>query len=131
MSKVVLLVDDFGTEKSRAIAEIRATVTISLAEITTAAQRGTPVLERTLFDRGDREFPQRLLRMLETLRKIGASCRVYELLEGQTFDPAKCSGYFEVTADRLEKMISTRTTSLDRQRKLGRIEEGGQETGQV
>lgn len=122
MSKVVLLVHDFGPRRVDAYSLLRDKLGLGISHINHAHSTGVPLIERTLFDRGDKKFPADLLDLLTGLDALEVKYSTFELPGNQVFSPA--AKYYEITAERLGNMIRARQASLDHQRGLGELEDG-------
>ena len=122
MSKIALILHTCGNDKTMALAELRSACAAPIGEMIRAMADQWPVIERTLFDRKDPDFPYRLLRLLQTLEGIGAEYVAYELMDNRAYDPREAETYYRVTAERLATMIKSRSESLEQQRRQARLE---------
>jgi hypothetical protein len=122
MSKIALLLKNTGPNKVDVVSALRTALGLSLQDINYATSTGAPLIERTLFDRKDPAFAERLYALMSKLEALGASFVVYQLLDDHHFSAAE--KYYEITVDRLRNLISSRGESLRQQRALGEREGG-------
>ena len=117
MSKVALVVSDFGPNRSEAITLLRRSFGMPLSSIQSAVAQGRPLFERQLFDRREPAFPDVLLEAMRKLEHFGASFRAHELLDGQSFSPD--GSYYQITPDRLERIVESHRAGLAETHKAG------------
>ncbi len=122
MSSVALVVIDFGPQKAKSMSLLMSAFGLSMAVIKGSVSNRTPVVTKQIFERTDPLFPQRLANLLDELSAIGCKWTAVELVDGQVFDQE--GKYYEITAERLRKMIAARDESIEQQWYLGEMEAG-------
>ena len=121
MPSAVLIIDDLGPQSAECIFLLSRSFSVGIAEIRNSVERGLPVLERKIFDRKDATFPMRLAKAFTELDALKCQWKAFEVLEGQRWVPS--GSYFQLTAERVQNMISARQDSLDHQRHISEIED--------
>ena len=124
MSQVVLLIDGPGDSKADLIRRLRLTAAIPIGDAITAIEKGEPIFRRSLFDRNDPGFPDRLQELLEWFEGNSVSYHAFEILDDERFDRANTLSYYFINACRLKGIIESRKKSVDRQRRWGHLESG-------
>ena len=124
MAQVALILEDVGSMKSDIIRELRKFCDARVSEVTACMAGSRPVFVRPLFSRDDPEFPAQLLTFLEWLEANSLPNKAFQLLDGHHFDETKRDTHYEITAERLKNIISTRVASLKQQRELGWLQDG-------
>lgn len=124
MPSIVLFVSDLGANRTKAQWLLMRSFALGEGVIRNAIAARTPVVHRQLYDRQNPAFPHQLLQLMEQLEQLGSAFTVYELPDGQTYDPART--YYQITPDRLRNMIAAREESLQQQRRLGELEDGAE-----
>lgn len=119
MSQIAFLVDDLGPSRAQSLKAIRDVFGLGYDDIARAASTSMPVAVRRLFDRSTPQFPASLLNLLLRLEHLAATVRVYQLLDGQSYDSR--STYYEITADRLRRLVLERARSLAEQQFLSSL----------
>ena len=126
MSQVVLLIDGLGDNKADVIRRLRLTASLKIGDATRVIEMGEPVFRRSLFDRNDPAFPDRLHELLEWFEFHGVRYRAFEILNGQPFDKSNTLEYYMIDAARLKGIMESTKASLDQQRRMGHSESGDQ-----
>ncbi|HYC96108.1 MAG TPA: hypothetical protein VEB39_10465 [Sphingomicrobium sp.] len=121
MSKVALIVDDFGGRRAECTLLLSELFSVPLSAIKQNFDLGLPVGERRLFDRGSTEFPDALMDAFQQLDGFGCRWRAFELLDDDSWDPA--ATYFQITSSRLANMIASRNESMEQQRRTAELED--------
>lgn len=127
MARIVLILEDVGPRKSEIIKRLKALTPIGITEATTAIANGQPVLDRQIFDRHSERFASQVLDFLEWLESQALQYKAYQVLNHDIFDPCRSNEYYVISAGRLRTMITTRNSSIEEQRRIGRFQEGADE----
>jgi len=122
MSSVALIVRDLGSQKARSLSLLMDAFELSMAAVKNAVASNSPVVTKKLFDRKDPQFPSRLANLLDELSAINCEWTAVELVNGQSYEPS--GKFYEITAERLRKMVAAREESIAQQRHLGEMEAG-------
>ncbi len=126
MSRVILIVDDFGPEKVKVVAAIRKLTQSSISEIMHLVSEGRPVVDHVLLSRQTPEFPSEFRALLQRLAELRVSYWSVEVPDDQSFDILQKEEYYEITAERLDNIIAAHAESIARQRQAGHSEASGQ-----
>lgn len=124
MSRVALVLDHLGAKKVEIVKVLRSGLGLEFGAIAESASSGNPVIVRTLFDRAEPMFAERLQLVLEQLEQIGAEYRAYELLASQEFSEMDPSELYRIDSKRLRNMIAARAASIEEQTDLGALQDG-------
>ncbi|MEO7326133.1 MAG: hypothetical protein ABIW82_15010 [Dokdonella sp.] len=112
---------DLGSQGAKITSLLMRAFDLNVGSVRTSVTHCIPVIERKLFDREDPAFSQKLLGVLEELDGLGCRWVAFELLNGQRY--VSGSKNYQITSDRIRKMIKSREESLEEQRRLGELED--------
>lgn len=126
MSHVVLLIDGLGDNKAEVIRRVRLAVSIKIGDAIKAIEMGEPIFRRSIFDRNDPGFPDRLHELLEWFEHNSVGYHAFEVLNDEPFDRSNTLKYYMLNATRLKGIIESTKASLNRQRRMGHLESGEQ-----
>ena len=125
MPQIALLVEPSSSMKLNVIRELRLIVPTSVSALSAALSNSEPVFVEELYGRDNPEFAKQLLTLLDWLECHSVPYSAFQLLDGESFDPAKCNDYyFRVDSKKLDTMLRVRASSLELQERMGRLEEG-------
>ena len=115
MSKVVFILEKIEENKTEVIKILRAGLGIEIGRITKLAGSGKPLVVKTLFDRSEPTFAEKLHNVFNQLDSVRAGYKAYEILDEQEFSKINPANLYQITSERLKKMIETWKNSMQEQ----------------
>jgi len=105
MSKVSLLVKDFGHNKKQTVSLIRQFTSLPIGEIISRVRNGQPIFEIEMFglDLAERVTNFRIL--VENLLNVATSLEMYELLSNEVFSEVDKESLVKVDLEMLMNML--------------------------
>ena len=106
MTRIALIVHEFGSDRLETIRRIRAALSCAVSEIMKAVETGGVLIDKGFFDEDDEVSASHLLNLLEWFEQSRIAYRAIEHSEINV-RPEHFADYYQITASRLKNLIET------------------------
>ncbi len=118
MSKIALVIRDFGSSKTRVISTIRQHAGLSISQITRSVDQGIPILGKKLFQRDHGDLTRTLISLLDNLQASDAGFVIFQLSDNETYSADRAHLYTIISEEKLRSILASHNRELQQQHKL-------------
>ncbi len=118
MSKIALVIRDFGSSKTNVISTIRQHAGLSISLIIRSIEEGFPILEKKLFQHDHGDLAKALTSLLDNLHASDAEFVIFQLSDNETYSADKAHLYTIVSEEKLRSVLASHNRELQRQHDL-------------